>query len=154
MYPLGHIGITIFLSTLLYLPASFAFIGVLLPDVIDKFLFAGGFVPCGVFISHTVFFGPIISLLAFLVTKRKDIAFALLFGSFAHLLEDANHFVPWFYPIINYPFNCGQLSFTITPFVILTEASGVALLIVTVAFNSKLIYFRNKINSWLKALTN
>jgi len=154
MYPLGHIGITVFLSVLLYLPASFAFIGVLLPDVIDKLLFAAGLVPCSIFFSHTVFFGPIISILTFLVTKRKDISLAILLGSFAHLLEDANHFVPWLYPIINYPFNCGPLTFTITPFVVLTEALGVALLVATVVFNSKLIYFRDKINSWLKVLTN
>lgn len=150
MYPLGHTGITVFLSTLFYLPAQFAFMGVLLPDFVDKTLFVTGITPCGVFAAHTIFFGPVISLITFLVTKRKNLALAILFGSFMHLLEDARHFLPWFYPIVNYPFICGPLIFEITPFAILTEGLGFLLLIATVVFNSKLLYYRNRVHSWLK----
>jgi hypothetical protein len=152
MYPLGHIGITVFLATLLYLPVQFALIGVLLPDLVDKALFVAGVVPCGVFAAHTVFFGPIIGSIIFLVTRRKDASLGILFGSLMHLLEDAGHFVPWFYPLVNYPFNCGPLSLSFTPFTIFTEILGAALLIITVVFNSKLIYYRERACSWLKTL--
>jgi hypothetical protein len=149
MYPLGHIGITAFFSILLYLPAQFSVIGVLLPDAVDKGLYVAGLAPSAHFVGHTILFGLIIGLITFAVTKRKDLSLAILFGSLIHLIEDAESFIPWFYPFVNYTFTPGPL-IIITPFTILNEIFGGILLIVILVFNSKLIFYREKIYSWLK----
>jgi hypothetical protein len=151
MYPLGHIGITVFISTFLYMPAWFVLAGSLLPDAVDKGLYVAGFSPSAHFIGHTIFLGLSVGLIAFIATKRKNLSLAISFGYLMHLIEDAESFIPWFYPFVNYTFTPGPL-IAITPFVIFNEVLGGVLLIILFVFKSKLIYFRDKINSWLKAL--
>lgn len=149
MYPLGHIGITVFLSIFLCLPALFSAIGVLLPDIFDKTLYVAKISPSAHFFGHTILFGLIAGLVTFVVTKRKDISLAILFGSLIHLIEDIGGFIPWLYPFVNYTFTPGPL-IVITPFTILGEILGGILLIAAIVFNSKLIFYRERIYSWLK----
>jgi len=149
MYPLGHIGITVFLSVLLYLPALFSVIGVLFPDIVDKVLYVAGVSPSAHFIGHTILFGLMAGLITFAVARRKDISLAISFGCFIHLIEDVGSFIPWFYPFVNYTFTPGPL-IVITSSTILGEIFGGILLVATIVFNSKLIFYREKIRSWLK----
>jgi hypothetical protein len=153
MYPLGHIGITVFLSILLYLPAQFSAIGVLLPDIADKVLYVSGLSPSAHFIGHTILFGLIAGLITFVVTKRKDVSLAILFGCIIHLIEDVGSFIPWVYPFVNYTFTPGPL-IVITTYTILNEILGGILLIISIVFNSKLIFYRERIHSWLKKSMN
>jgi len=151
MLPLAHIGMTAFLSTLVYLPASFAVIGALLPDIVDKLLLLPGLSACGRFIGHSLFFGPILSLLAYGLTRKKEVALALLFGSYLHLLEDAKDFMPLFYPIVKYQFECVPTTIKTGPFEIITESLGITLLSIKVLFNSKLLRYRDRL--WTKVKT-
>ncbi len=150
MYPFGHLGITILLGTFLRLPILFLAIGVLLPDVVDKVFFEFGFLPCGRSFAHNLFFGPIVSLALFLLTRKKNISLAILFGSYMHLIEDLRNFVPWFYPLVNYNFVCAPLEFRIDTFIIVTEVVGIVLLAATFIFKSKIIYLRERVNYKLK----
>lgn len=145
MYPLGHIGIALFLSTLFYLPALFAILGVILPDAIDKIFFTFGFLPCGRYLGHNLFFAPILALITFALTKKKNFALAILFGTYLHLLQDAREFIPWFYPLVNYPFDCVPFEVHIGLFEIITESIGASLLIITVFFKTKVLYLREKL---------
>lgn len=148
MLPLAHLGITVFLSIIFYLPALFAAIGALLPDIVDKILFLSGFSVCGRFIGHTIFFGPIASLLTYVLTKNKKIALAILFGCWLHLFEDARDFMPLFYPIVKYQFACLPTSIKIGTFEVITESLGATLLTVTILFKSKIMHLRDKV--WIK----
>lgn len=150
MYPLGHIGIALLISTLLYLPAVFVIAGVLLPDIVDKALLVSGFTVCGRFFGHTIFFGPIVSLITYIVTRRKDLALAVLFGSYMHLLQDIGRFIPWFYPIVDYQFVCPKVA--IGAFEIITESLGLSFIIVKIFFNSKLLYYRDRIRKRVKKM--
>jgi len=142
MFFLGHIGFTLFLAMMFYLPVSIAVTGVLLPDAIDKTLFALKITPCGRFLSHTIFFAPIVGMVVYKLTKRRDLAFALSFGSFLHLIEDAHAFVPFFFPLINYQFNCADFALHLTPFIILMEIVGAALIYTTLFRNKLVVDFR------------
>ena len=144
MLPLAHIGITVFLSIIFYLPALFAAIGALLPDIVDKILFLPGFSVCGRLIGHTILFGPIASLLTYVLTKNKKIALAILFGCWMHLFEDARDFMPLFYPIVKYHFACLPTSIKIGAYEIITESLGAILLAITILFKSKLIHLRDE----------
>jgi len=151
MLPLGHVGIALLISTLLYLPALFVLLGILLPDVVDKLLFFSSSAFCGRFFGHTIFFGPIVSLLTYIITKRKDFALAVLFGSYIHLLQDSGNFIPWFYPIVNYQLECVPRIY-IGIFEIITEALGASLIVVKIFFNSKLLYYRDKLRRKIKKM--
>lgn len=149
MLPLGHIGIAVLIATLLYLPLLFVLVGVLLPDMIDKGLFFSSSTFCGRFIGHTVFFGPIVSILVYAATKRKDLALAILFGMYIHLLQDSTNFIPWFYPIVNYQRECIP-GMRIGPFEIIAEILGVSIIILITLFSFKLRYYRDKIRRRIK----
>lgn len=152
MLLLGHIGIAIFLSTLFYLPPLFALVGVLLPDIVDKLLFIPGVTICGRFFGHTIFFGPLVGFLTYIVTRRKNLALAVLFGSYIHLLQDVGRFAPWFYPIINYQFECEPTRISVGFFEIVTESLGVSLIVVKIFFNSKLLYYRDRLREKIEKM--
>lgn len=150
MLPLGHVGITAFLSTLVYLPALFAAIGALVPDIVDKLLFLSGISACGKFIGYSIFFGPVLSLLVYGLTRKKKIALAILFGSYLHLFEDMGNFIPFFYPIVKYQFECVPTMIKIGLFEIITESLGITFLSIKILFNSKLLHYRDKLWQGLK----
>ena len=54
MYPLGHLGITLFFASLLVLSFPLVAIGSQIPDLIDKPLALVGIAPCGRHIGHTL----------------------------------------------------------------------------------------------------
>lgn len=141
----GHIGITIFIATMLYLPMTFAVLGVLLPDIIDKGFFLLGLFPCVRFFGHSIFFPLVIGLLTYLVTRKWKFALAITLGAFLHLLQDIEGFVPWFYPFINYP-ELGVCEFRVEfgLFAIITESIGAGALVFTLGFKSGVIWLRKK----------
>lgn len=150
MYPFGHLGITIFLGTLLRLPMLFLAIGALLPDIVDKVFFELDFLPCGRSFAHNLFFGPLLAALVFLVTRRRNISLALLFGSYLHLIGDIRNFIPWFYPFVSYNFVCLPTTFRIDAFIIITESIGIVLLAATFLFKAKIIYLQKRLSNRLK----
>ena len=56
MYPLGHVGIALILSSLFFVPAAAMVAGVLLPDIFDKGLALLGVLECGRSAGHNIFF--------------------------------------------------------------------------------------------------
>ena len=150
----GHLGITIFLGMLLFLPILYVGIGALLPDIVDKLFFNLHLLPCGRSLAHNIFFGPAVAALIYLVTRRKDISLAILFGCYLHLIEDVTNFIPWFYPVVSYTFNCGPTTIHLGTFEIVAEVIGLSLLILTIFYQSKVIYLREKINYWLRHNVN
>jgi membrane-bound metal-dependent hydrolase YbcI (DUF457 family) len=138
MLPLAHIGFAMLLSSILYLPLAASVFGALIPDIIDKAFFALGFGLCGRFIAHTVFFGPLIALTAFAATKRKDVALAVLLGSYLHLLMDVKTFVPWFYPVVNYNFSCPPTVIKPDLIDMAFEFAGALLIPITLALKPRL----------------
>lgn len=153
MLLLGHIGITAFVSSMLYLPILGGVVGVLLPDMIDKGLFFLGFAPCGRFIAHSIFFPPVAGLVAYIITRNKKFALAIALGASLHLLQDMHDNVPFLYPLKYYAFidNC-QVKIKGTPYIIATEIIGGLILIFMSVFNSKLFYFRKRLWNRLKKL--
>lgn len=149
MLPLAHIGVTIFISSLLYLPLTFAVIGSVLPDVFDKLLVILDLSSCSRFFGHTLLFGAIVSLIVYIFTKRKDSALAILFGCYTHLILDAQQPVPWLYPFISYEFPVTDLKFYFGIFEAVTESMGAVLITITNLFNSDILYYREKIKSKL-----
>lgn len=104
MFPIAHIGITLFFASLFSI--SFFYVGIasLLPDIIDKPLAMIGLTPCGRHLGHSLLVGIIISGLVYLITRKKIIFVSILFGYLMHLLLDLPGFIPLFYPIISYDF--------------------------------------------------
>ncbi|HKZ45521.1 MAG TPA: metal-dependent hydrolase [archaeon] len=154
MLPFAHIGIAVFFSTMLYFPALFAAVGALAPDIVDKALFYFGFSPCGRFIAHSVFFAPVLSLLVYGLTRKKEIALAVLLGSILHLVGDAEDFVPYLYPIVKYQFDCAPTRIGFGIFEIVTESLGLILISIKLIFNSKLEKFRDRLKSKAKIYIN
>ena len=146
----GHLGITIFLGMMLFLPILYVGIGALLPDIVDKLFFNLHLLPCGRSLAHNIFFGPVVAGVVYLITRRKDVSFAILFGSYLHLVEDATNFIPWFYPVVNYAFSCGPTTLHLGRFELVAEVVGLSLLILILFYKSKVIYVREKINYWLR----
>jgi len=149
----GHIGITVFSGSLLSLALLYVLTGSVLPDLIDKSLFIVGLGPSSRFIGHTLFMGILISFMVYIIWRKKIYSASLLFGYYVHLLEDSLHFMPWFYPFINYdfPFYTGPV---FTPFNIIMEFVGLVLFVYIIRTNS---HFRNsliKIFNSLKIRTN
>lgn len=147
MLPFAHIGIAVFISSFLSLSMLFTAIGTILPDIIDKSLFLIGIAPTGRFIAHTIFFAPILTLP--ILMKRKDLAFGFLLGNYLHLLLDAQHFMPWLYPIVQYDFPTGYTPHFELSYLFL-EVIGVGLLFIAVRFNSKIVEYRKKLTSKIK----
>ncbi len=146
MLYLGHIGIAVFLASMLYLPIIFAVIGVLLPDIVDKGLYMLGIVPCSRYFAHSIFFPLVVGSIVFLVTRRWKLALAITFGSLLHLFQDMHWVVPWFFPLISYPeiLACGPIKVNVNLFIIVTEVIGAGLLVFTLGFRQKFIYLRRK----------
>ena len=71
MLLLGHLGITLFMGSILGMSLLFLAIGVLLPDIIDKGFYILGLLPCGRSLAHNIFFGPIVAGLVFVITRKK-----------------------------------------------------------------------------------
>ena len=136
MFPLAHVGITLFVAALLSLPLSYALIGSLLPDLIDKPLKILGVAPCGRFIGHTLFGGIVAFIISYLWKRDKKISFTLLFTYYLHLLEDIPFFMPWFYPFKNYNFPTGPWIIKYTLYGLITDSIGLSLLIYTFYFNN------------------
>lgn len=150
MLILAHFGTAAFLAVLIGLPISFALIGAILPDVVDKGLLVVGLAPNGRFIAHTIWFGPLAALLTFALTKRKYLAFAILVGCYSHLLLDMGYFLPLFYPFVEYEFPTPEMGFGWMN--IVTEGVGAVILYSSVRFKFKILYYRNVILIWLKNL--
>ncbi|MEM5797099.1 MAG: metal-dependent hydrolase [Candidatus Aenigmatarchaeota archaeon] len=142
MLLLGHIGITAFVSSMIYLPAFFAIVGSLLPDIVDKGLFLLG-APCGRFIAHSIFFFPIAGSVTYLITRNKKFAIAISLGSLLHLIQDMNDNVPFLYPLKNYTFfvTC-NFEFEFTPFIIVSEILGSLSLLFVYGFNKNFLKLR------------
>lgn len=152
MLLLGHIGITAFVSSMLYLSILGGVIGVLLPDIVDKAFFTLGYAPCSRYLAHTIFFFPVAGIVAYIITRNKNFAIAVALGAFLHLLQDMHDDVPFLYPLKDYAFfdTCGAISITFSPYVIITEAIGGLLLLLMSVFNSKFSYIRKLLWNKLK----
>lgn len=151
MLLLGHMGITAFVSSMLYLPILGGVVGVFLPDIVDKGLFVLGFAPCGRFIAHSIFFFPVAGLVTYIITKNKKLAVAVALGAFLHLLEDMHGDVPLFYPLKYYSFfDTCQVRILFTPYIITTEVIGGLLLVFMSVFNQRLSNLRKALWSRLK----
>lgn len=150
MLLLGHIGLTAFVSSMLYLPILGGVIGVLIPDIIDKGLFVLGYSPCGRFLAHSVFFFPLAGIVAYAITRNKKFAIAVALGALLHLVEDMHDNVPFLFPMKYYTFfdTCEELKVSFTPYVITTEIIGGLILVSMSAFNSKFVKLRKLI--WMK----
>jgi len=143
----GHLGVTLFLAALLSLNFLFVLIGVLAPDIVDKFFYMiVQIFPCGRFIGHTIWFGPAIALLTYIVTRKKMAACSVLFGAYVHMLGDIGYLLPLFMPFVTYQFNCtSPLSGPFDPFYFYVEVIGLVLLAITITFNKKLSLFGGKL---------
>jgi len=147
----AHIGITIFIAALFYLPILYTAIGVLLPDIIDKGFFILGVTPCGRYIGHSLLFPLIVGLITYSMSRNWKITIALMFGVFLHVLQDSSYFIPWFFPLVKYSQmnSCGALDVQFGIFEIITESIGLLLLIFTLGFTKQLVFIRKKIWSLL-----
>ena len=139
----GHIGISVFLGSFLSLTLFVVLIGTMIPDIIDKTLYLLGLTNTGRFIAHTLFLGILISLIVHLVFRKKLVSISIWSGYLLHLLEDATHFVPWFYPFVNYDFSAYPLGPVFTPFNIASEIIGIIMFIYVIRTNS---HFRDELN--------
>lgn len=151
MYLLGHIGITAFITSMLFLPALGAVLGVLLPDLIDKGLFLIG-APCSRFIAHSIFFFPIVGLIGYAITRNKKFAIAVTLGVILHLVEDLNAHLPLLYPLKDYEFfsSCKVLGIKFTPFIIVTEIIGGMLLIYVYGFSRNFLQMRKAVWKFIR----
>jgi hypothetical protein len=119
----------------------------MLPDVIDKPLFLLGIIPSGRYISHTLFFVAASGIATYIITRKKLAALSLSFGVLLHLFLDSMHFVPWFYPFIDYQFVPYKMEFVLDPILISAEVIGLALLIILVKYRTRLDNMRNKLRT-------
>jgi hypothetical protein len=145
MYFFGHIGMALFLGFMLSLPMVFVMIGSILPDIIDKPLFLLGLAPSGRYISHTLIFFVATSIATYLITRNKFATLALSFGMATHFFGDVFHFVPWFYPFVNYDFKPYAI-LGWDPIAITAEIVGFVLLVIIVKYGVKLDAIRNKLS--------
>jgi hypothetical protein len=96
----------------------------LLPDLFDKSRFIFGMAPSTRWLAHSVFFGLALAALAFLFLRTQALPFAILLGSWAHLLLDGEHFLPLFYPVVQYAWPAGGLSLSLDPLSLAFELFG------------------------------
>lgn len=155
MLPLAHIGITLFVAYLLYLPLTYVFIGVLLPDLIDKSVFVLGLSPCGRYIAHSPFLGLIMTIAVFLITRRKDYTIAFLFGYMFHLIQDAQYIVLWLYPFVNYELICPPTVLVQPkPIDVFLDSLGAILIAVTFTLKPRLKVLKGKIKRIKERIKN
>lgn len=145
----GHIGITIFLLSFLFIPFLYSGIGAILPDILDKSINVLGLNSCTRYVGHTIFFAPATGLATFIFTRNKKAAAAILLGGWLHLAQDATLPLPLFYPVLPYEFDCRPVLIgeRIGRFEIITEAIGLFLLILAIKRNEKIRkFFLTKVN--------
>lgn len=152
---LGHIGITAFVSSMVYLSALGGILGALLPDVIDKGLFTLGYAPCSRFIAHSIFFFPVAGVIAYIITRNKKFALAVALGALLHLLQDMHDDVPFLYPLKDYAFfaTCGQIKIIFSQYIIITEIMGGVLTLFVFGFSKRFLEFRRTVWKFLNGRT-
>jgi hypothetical protein len=99
--PIGHVGIALPAGRVLRLNLPIVFLCALLPDLVDKSLWALG-IGGGRYIAHTLLFVFVIAGVLFL--WRRVYGLSALLGIGSHLLLDIRGFIPWFYPFVSYDF--------------------------------------------------
>jgi len=67
--------------------------------------------------------------------RKKEASISLLFGYLAHLVEDSRHFVPWFYPFVDYVFKPYGIKISFGPFEIAAEIIGILGLVYVIKTN-------------------
>ncbi len=127
MYPLAHIGYTLFLVELVfiftyifqklrnrdrvtiqwgirYVSLYALLLGSLGPDIIDKAIslpITGN----GRYVGHSLLFNVVISLSVLAIFwKNKRIWIGFIVGWQMHILLDLGGFIPWLFPFVNYEF--------------------------------------------------
>ena len=147
----GHIGITVLIGTLFFLPALLVGFSSILPDLIDKGLLVIGVSHYSRLFAHNIFFGPIASAVVYLITRRKGFALAVLFGTYMHLLEDIRTPLPWLWPLAK--INLAPVTgLKISPdlFDISLEAIGLSCLGVLFVFRQSILNAREKMLAALR----
>jgi len=147
----GHIGITAFLGVLLYLSPLFVGISAVLPDLIDKGLVFFSLSQYSRLYAHNLFFGPFLSGIVYLITRRKDFAIAVMFGAYMHLIEDMKEPVPWLWPLA--PIDLAPVTgikASIGLFELITESVGLSLLAALFLFNENVMLLRERISTIFK----
>ncbi len=146
MYPLGHLGTGLMIASLFSMPVAAFILGVFLPDIVDKGLSILGVLECSRSLAHNVFFAMGAGAVTFAFTRKKSLALAVMLGGFLHLVQDSWHFVPYFYPLVEYEFvGCGPLKLEPGTFEIIMEFVGAALIVVWWRYRAKLIYLSGRI---------
>ncbi|MBI4009890.1 MAG: hypothetical protein HY361_01685 [Candidatus Aenigmarchaeota archaeon] len=142
----GHIGISAFFGLFLYLSPLIVGISSILPDFVDKGLLLAGLSPYTRLVAHNLFFGPALSAIVYLATKRKAVAIAVLFGTYMHLIEDIRTPLPWLWPLVTYDLvPVTGIKIVVDLFEIFTETIGLSLLVSLFVFKKNLIDAREKI---------
>ena len=108
MGPVGHLGIPLPVARLLKLNLVVTGLCALLPDIVDKPLWALG-IGNGRYVAHTLLFVFLVAIVFSL--KKKRYGLSAFFGGILHLLLDAGGFVPWRYPFARYQFPQEEFSF-------------------------------------------
>lgn len=104
MGPIGHVGVALPVAYAAKLNLPVAFVCALLPDLVDKPLWALG-IGAPRYIAHTLLFLLLVAA-AFSLWK-KVYGLSALLGGLSHLLVDwlgGGSPVPWFYPFTSYDF--------------------------------------------------
>jgi hypothetical protein len=111
----GHLAISALLHHYTQVDARPVLLGGIFPDAVDKAIQAGGLATSGRTIAHTLLSWTLSSL----VVRRawgNRAAGAWAAGYLAHLLADADGFVPWLFPFRGYCFpQRPQQSFQLMP---------------------------------------
>ena len=104
MTPVGHVGIALPVAYALRLNLAVVFLCALLPDLVDKPLWALG-IGAPRYVAHTLLFVLVVTAAFFL--WKKPYGLAALLGGVSHLVLDwldGGSPVPWFYPLTSYDF--------------------------------------------------
>jgi len=145
MYFFGHIGLTLLLGFMIFLPMVFLLMGSMLPDIIDKPLFFLGLAPSGRYIAHTLLFVALSFVATWIITRKFLSGLSLAFGVLMHLVGDATHFVPWLYPFVDYTFPVYEADWAWISVFLVLEVVGFAILLALVKYGSNLDKIRNKL---------
>jgi len=133
----GHVGITLFLGSLLSLSLIFVLLGSVAPDIIDKSLVVLNIAPYGRFVGHTLLAAFLVAGFTGILLRKREASISLLFGYLAHLVEDSRHFVPWFYPFVDYVFKPYRIKISLGLFEIAAEIVGVLALVYIIKTNRR-----------------
>lgn len=155
IFPIFHIAIPLIITEIKFIKQLkinrfYLLIGSILPDIIDKPIAIFG-LGSGRSFSHNIFFILISFLLLFFISKRNlNISLSFLLGLIFHILLDLPY-IPLFYPFIPYdsiiiddPLSYYVQKILTDPVVIITELTGIVILII--------IVFRNKLYDFQKII--